>query len=88
MADETRDKSNPAPEKAQPQEAEVPASADSETVTLVVVGLPFYVTDYRVPTEDGGMLSFNRDGTEVPSGDADSLIESAAANGVLLERKA
>ena len=88
MANETPDKPQSAPQKAEPQEAEVSPSKDAETVTLVATNLPFYVLDLRLPQEDGSTLVFGRDGTEVPAEDADKHIEAATLAGVALERKA
>lgn len=70
--------------------AEAPVAPDepeSAEVTLVA-HLPFYMQRFNVPQEDGSVLSFDKHGTRVPTGDADRLIQSAADNGVSLTREA
>lgn len=69
-------------------EAAAAAEPEQETVTLLAESLPFLVAEFRMEDKDGGMLSFDKRGTEVPAEDADQLIEDAAANGVALTRKA
>jgi hypothetical protein len=78
----------PEKEAPEPTEAEDAPSEDAETVTLVAASLPFFVTSFVLPQEDGGTLSFDSRGTEVPTEDADRLTEDAARNGVALTRKA
>ena len=88
MPEHTEPKALTASEKAEPEKAQDASGEDAETVTLVAASLPFFVSEFRLETEEDGMLSFDRHGTEVPSADADRLTEHAARNGVALTRKA
>lgn len=66
-----------------------PASSPADTglVTLAYNG-PWYVQSLTVTTPDGDTLTIDRDGVEVDAQVADEIVESANANGVVIERKA
>lgn len=72
-------------EAAQPQEAEVPSSEDTETVTLVLAG-PAGTTGF-VGNHEDETFEFTPEGSEAPADLADHFIEQAALSGVLLTRK-
>lgn len=88
MADQTSPKDKSVEKAEEPKEAEGAAPEEPETVTLFAESLPFLVSSFRLPQEDGSMLSFDKNGTEVPAADADSLTEAALEHGVSLTRKA
>lgn len=80
------------PEVSAPQEAasepQAPEDSDAPKVSVTVsVTAPFWTTLFNVTTADGRMLVIDRGGSEVPAGDADNIIDSAARQGVTLTRK-
>lgn len=59
---------------------------EKNTTTLVLEG-PAYYTAFTLPQEKGDDLVFNREGTEVASSDAKSIIDVAEKHGVVLTEK-
>lgn len=78
----------PTPTSAPPAPPAPKTDAKADTTsgtTRLRLAAPAYCTAYQVPREGSDTLRFDRNGTEVPASDAETLIEQAASHGVRLE---